>query len=166
MQRQGEDGISLIEVMVATGILIVALVSLAQLLTTAIRDNLTARHATYATILAGQKIEELRALAWSADGEGFALSDPALSRSPSGALTSNTAGFVDYLDQFGHLVAGGGNPPEDAVYTRRWAIEPSPDNPDDTIVIQVVVTRNPLRAQVGRQPDEAHLVTVRTRRVR
>src|SRR5687768_2776638 len=166
MQRYREDGTSLIEVMVATGILVVALVSLAQLLTTAIRDNLTARNATYATILAGQKIEELRALAWSADGEGFALSDPALSRSPSGTLTTNTAGFVDYLDQFGHLLGDGTDPPEGAVYTRRWAIEPSPDNPADTLVIQVVVTRTALRSNVGRQPDEARLVTAKTRRAR
>ena len=55
------DGFSLVEVMVATGLLVTAVVTLAHVYTVATQANLASRHATYATILAAQKIEEFRA---------------------------------------------------------------------------------------------------------
>ena len=58
-----ERGFSLVEVLIASTILIAGLVSLAQLFTVATASNISARHTTYATALAAQKIEELRAAA-------------------------------------------------------------------------------------------------------
>ena len=57
-----ERGFSLVEVLVASTILIVGLVALAQLFIVATASNISSRHVTYATVLAAQKLEELRSL--------------------------------------------------------------------------------------------------------
>jgi Tfp pilus assembly protein PilV len=70
MQRQSvcpEAGFSLVEVLVAAGILATALVSIAALFPRAVEVNLAARTRVHATILAVQKIEELRASVSSSD---------------------------------------------------------------------------------------------------
>ena len=61
-----QRGFSLIEVLMATTILAIGVVSLAQLFTLAVGSNLAATHRTRAAMLAAQKIEELRALDWGA----------------------------------------------------------------------------------------------------
>lgn len=147
-----ERGFSLLEALIATGILAVSLVSLADLFGLAIRSNIAARSTTTATVLAQQKLEELRALAWTG-----------LSQSPANALQENTPGFVDHVDQFGEIRGGGADPSSDAIYTRRWAIEPLPSTPD-TLVIQVRVMRTAVRAAADRTPEEARLTTARTRK--
>jgi hypothetical protein len=181
---RGEGGFSLAEVMVATGLLAASLVTLAQLFGLATRSNIAARNTTYASVLAQQKVEELRALMWGFDTQGLPISDTTtntaanpeqpnggtgLSPSPSSALRENTAGWVDYVDQFGNKIGGGATPPQDAVYTRRWSIEPLPTNPNNTLIIQVLVTRNRNRGAadegaVARLPEEARLITVKTRK--
>lgn len=170
--------------MVATGLLAASLVALAQLFGLATRSNIAARSTTYAAVLAQQKVEELRALTWGFDMQGLPVSDTTtntavspeqtnggtgLSPSPSSALRENTAGWVDYVDQFGNKLGGGANPPKDALYTRRWSIEPLPTNPNNTLIIQVLVTRNFSRGaanegSVARLPEEARLITVKTRK--
>ena len=64
--QPGEQGCSLIEALIATTILAVGVASLAQLFTLAVASNISATHQTHATILAAQKLEELRALGWEA----------------------------------------------------------------------------------------------------
>jgi prepilin-type N-terminal cleavage/methylation domain-containing protein len=157
-------GFTLIEVMVATAILLVALVSLAPLFVTAVRDNLTARTATDTVVLAAQKLEELRGLTWGFDAQGLAVSDPALNASPSDSLESNSAGFVDYVDRFGRRLEGGAAAPADALYVRRWAITPMPQDPSNTIVIQVLVTWVGRGNGARRAADRARITTVRTRK--
>src|SRR4051794_26235367 len=76
-------GFSLIEAVVATTVLSVAVVSLAELLSTATRVNATSRQATRAVILAEQKLEQLRALAWYVEDGGVVVSD----------VSSNLAAF-------------------------------------------------------------------------
>ena len=66
-RRATERGFSLVEVLVASTILIVGLVSLAQLLAVAIASNISSGHTTYAAVLAAQKIEELRHVAWASE---------------------------------------------------------------------------------------------------
>ena len=64
--------------------------------------------------------------------------------SPPGTLTSNVDGYVDYLDGGGRWVGRGGSSPATAVYIRRWAVRPLASDPDDLIVLEVVVgTRGP-----------------------
>jgi type II secretory pathway pseudopilin PulG len=172
------------EVMVATGIMAISLVSLAQLFAVATRTNIEARSTTYAAVLAQQKAEELRGLTWGYDLQGLPITDTTsdtavspeqpnggtgLSPSPARALNENTPGFVDYVNQFGKKLGGGATPPADAIYTRRWSIQPLPTNPNNTLIIQVLVTRNKDRGAadegaVNRLPEEARLVTVKTRK--
>jgi type II secretory pathway pseudopilin PulG len=182
---RGEGGFSLAETMVAVGLMATALVTLAQLFGISTRSNLASRNTTYAALLAEQKLEELRALTWGFDADGLPASDtttntavnpetPAggtgLEPSPPTALQENTAGYVDYVDPYGIKVGTGGtSPPGNAAYTRRWSITPLPTNPNNTLIIQVLVTRDQDRGQadegnVARAPEEARVVTVKTRK--
>jgi len=127
-------------------------------------------------------MEQLRGLTWGFDVSGFPIGDTAtdtaasvetpaggtgLMPSPPDTLMSNTSGWVDYVDQFGAALGGGTEVPAGAVYLRRWAIEPLPSNPSDTIVIRVFV-RPAGRLEVvpsrAHQPDEAGLIGIRTRK--
>jgi hypothetical protein len=137
--------------------------------------------------MAEQKLEQLRGLTWGFDleGQGLPLSDTTtnlsvfppthdgsgLNPSPVDALEQNTAGFVDFIDGNGAWVGTGSTPPGSAVYIRRWSIQPLPTNPNNTLVIQVLVTPVASEAaRVGstftrtRMAGDALLVTVRTRK--
>ena len=179
-----ESGFTLAEVLVASALLAISLVALAELFAVAAQSNATARAGTFTTILATQKIEQLRGLMWGFDSLGLPISDtttdtavspeaPAggtgLAPSPSNALRDNTNGYVDYLDVNGVQLGGGTVAPAGTAYIRRWTIEPLPADPNNTLVIQVLVTRRRNRGvadlgSVARMPEEARLVTVKTRK--
>ena len=147
-RRVGSDGFSLVEVLVATGLLMTAIVSLAQLFVLATRANVAAGEMTEATVFAAQKIEELRAAPF-----------PSVLGSPS----------VDYLDSRGErLGAAAGR----RAYVRRWWIE---SRRASTVALTVVVSRYRLGDRdmfdSGDPPGERALpqeivrvVTLRTRR--
>jgi hypothetical protein len=177
-----ERGFSLLEAAIASGLLASALVTLAQLLGLAVHSNLESRTVTYATVLAGQKLEELRALTFGFDLQNSPMSDTSsdtaadppranggtgLSRSPSTSLRENVAGFVDYLDRSGNKLGGGARPPSGTVYVRRWSIQPLPADPDNALIIQVLVTRTPGSPPADDRDQvrivDAHLTTVRAR---
>ena len=128
----GDRGFSLIAVLVAMSILAVALVAVAELFGTAASSNIRSRDVTAATILAQQKVVELRP---APAGEG-----------------------VDDIDQFGRPVTGDGEPPPGAIYTRRWIVEASPGTVTG-LVIDVRVSRATSANAAGRAPDGARLVT-------
>jgi prepilin-type N-terminal cleavage/methylation domain-containing protein len=182
-----DRGFSLLEVLFATTVLTVALAGLAHLFAVATRANSSARATTYAAILAQQKMEQLRNLTYAFDSLGVPRTDfdtdismvpelpnggTGLQPSPAGALGANTVGYVDYLDANGRSLGGlQTKPPPGAVYIRRWSVEPLPINPNNTIVLQVLVTRARNRGVadsdigvVTRLPDEARIVTVKTRK--
>ena len=189
-----ESGFSLVEVLAATVILTVALMSLAQLFAISTRANFTARTNSFAALLAQQKMEQLRGLTWGFDILNLPVSDlttdtstgagvngcptpgaggggTGLSPSPWGSLQQNTAGWVDYLDQNGCLLGGGAAIPNGAIYIRRWSVEPLPTNPNNTLILQVLVTRNRNRGDadsdnVARQNEEARLMSVKTRKTK
>ena len=178
-------GFSLIEVMVATGLLTTALVALAQLLAMSVTANTAAKNTTFATVLAEQKLEQLRALTWGFDENGLPLSDSTtdtavdpedpnsgtgLSPSPAAALQEDTPGYVDYVDRWGKIVGkDADDAPDGAIYFRRWSVEPLPTNPNNTLIIQVLV--GPIRPRgandegaVARMSEEARVITVKTRK--
>ena len=177
-------GFSLVEVLIATMLLATALVMLAQLFVLSTQSNIGARNTTFTAVLAQQKLEELRALTWGFDTQGLPISDtstntavspetPAggtgLAPSPAGTLGANTNGYVDYIGQFGDKLGGGAAPPANTVFVRRWSVEPLPSNPNNTLVLQVLVFRNRERGAANDGagmllPDEARLVTVKTRK--
>jgi len=182
---RNDSGFSLVEVMIATGLLASALVALAQLFAVATQSNKIAKSGTFTEILAEQKMEQLRALAWGFDPLGLPVSDTStdtatspekltggkgLSPSPNNTLQANTDGYVDYLDPRGNVLGDGGTViPDGTAFIRRWYVEPLPTNPNNTLILQVLVTRNRDRgtADVGsvrRLPEEARLITVKTRK--
>jgi prepilin-type N-terminal cleavage/methylation domain-containing protein len=180
-------GFSLVEVLVSMSLLTAMSIGVAQLFAMSARANLTARGLTSTTAMAEQKMEQLRSLTWgfANDGTGLPVSDttsnlsvmPAtpsgsgLNPSPSNALTENVTGFCDFLDAGGTWVGTGTTPPGSAVYVRRWAIVPLPTNPNNTLILQVLVT--PLVNEAGRtqtmgprirMPGDSLLVSVKTRK--
>jgi prepilin-type N-terminal cleavage/methylation domain-containing protein len=188
-----DAGFSLIEVLAAMVILSVALVSLAQLFAVSTKSNFSSRSNTYAALLAQQKIEQLRGLTWGFDILGLPVSDfasdtsaseaisgcPAsaggsptgLSPSPWGTLQQNAAGWVDYIDENGCILGGGAAAPARTKFTRRWSVEPLPNNPNNTLILQVLVTRRTERGaanagSVARMNDEARLMSVKTRKTK
>jgi len=183
--RSRERGFSLLETLVAASILTVTLAGLAQLLAVSMRANASARTTTYAALLAQQKMEQLRGLTWGFDLVGLPVADTStnvaaasaaapggkgLAPSPPGSLGTNTDGYCDFVDRFGRVIDGGTTPPRGTVYVRRWSIEPLPANPANALVLQVLVSRAGGRASPDtgpagvRVPDEARLVSVRTRK--
>ena len=181
-----ERGFSLVETLVATLLLAVSLVSLAQLFGAATRSNLDAKTTTLVTMAAQQKMEQLRSLAWSRDRDGNEVSDfvsdtaqdpPAsaggtgLSTSPGNSLSVSVAGWVDYVDAAGRILGGGTEPPDGTLYVRRWSVEPLPASPAESLVLQVFAFRVDGRGEtlpdgepVARFPEEARLTTVKTRK--
>ena len=181
----GERGFSLLEVLFATTMLVVGVAGLAQLFALSTRTNTSARATTFASVLAQQKMEQLRGLTWGFDTLGLPLTDTStniaaavesptggtgLTPSPTGTLGSNTNGYVDYLDATGKSLGSGSNAPKGTVFVRRWSIEPLPTNPNNTLVLQVLVFRNGNRPTadntvgVKRLPDEARIISVKTRK--
>jgi hypothetical protein len=174
----------LIETIVAAAVLSTAVVSLAQLFAVAVQRTASARETTYASVLAAQKLEELRSLAWGFDENGLPITDltsdlaadpvaptggTGLAPAPLSALQENTSGYVDYVDVAGRKLGGGRVPPPNGVYIRRWRVQPLAADPANAVLLQVLVTRNRNRGSaddgaVGRLPDEARLVLLRTRR--
>ena len=181
-------GFSLVEVVISMGLLTVVSLGVAQLFAVATRANQVAKGQTSTTALAEQKMEQLRGLTWGfdVDGEGLPVSDTSsnlsvyppkpngsgLNPSPSDSLESNQTNFVDYLDAHGQYVGTGTSIPAEAVFVRRWSIQPLPTNPNNTLILQVLVTpvvnERLRRASAGstlrRLPGDAMLVSVKTRK--
>ena len=139
-------------------------------------------------MLAQQKMEQLRGLTWGFDthrpaavryDERHSPSCPScrggtgLTPSPrvarSAALSTATC---DYLDARGNRSAAARIRRPARSYIRRWSIEPLPTNPNNTLILQVLVTRSRSRgvadteeADAGpRLPDEARIISVKTRK--
>ena len=146
--KSSERGFSLIETMIAIGLLTTISLSVAQLFAVAAKRNLDACAQTSTAILAVQKMEQLRELTWGFDNTalGLPLSDTTtdlsidppsaggscLSPSPQGTLDGNTPGYVDYIDVYGDWVGTGASPPPNTTFIRRWSVEPLPTNPNNT----------------------------------
>jgi prepilin-type N-terminal cleavage/methylation domain-containing protein len=180
-----DDGFSLLETLIAIGIMATALVALGQMAALSLANNTSARTGTYAAVLAEQKMEQLRGLMWGYDALALPLSDAStntalptesptggtgLTPSPANALTTNVAGYVDYVDRSGNILGGGETPPANTVYVRRWSIEPLASNPGNTLILQVLVSKQFDRGASDRAGstlwlrDQARLTTVKTRK--
>jgi type II secretory pathway pseudopilin PulG len=183
--HNSESGFSLVETMISTMILATALVALAQLFAVSGKSNSGAKNSTFAMVLAQQKMEQLRGLTWGYDNIGLPISDTqtnttvspetptggrGLTPSQGNTLKTSTDGYVDFLDAHGNLLGGGTQPPVGTTYIRRWLIEPLPTNPNNTLIIQVLVTRRMNRGAadapdyVERLPEEGRLISVKTRK--
>lgn len=185
--RRSDAGFTLVETMVATMLLATALVTTAQLLVIATRANLQSQRLTFASTLAQEKMEQLRGLAWGFDDMGLPINDfttnlsvdpptnngVGLQPSPDNVLSANVNGYVDYLDRHGNTIGGGPFTLPGTMYVRRWSVEPLPTNPNNTLILQVMVFNIADRqddggnvAVLNRIRDEARLVSVKTRKSR
>jgi prepilin-type N-terminal cleavage/methylation domain-containing protein len=112
-----DSGFTLVEVLVATTMVAVAVGGLGYLWTAAAGVNRSARRSTLAALFAVEKMEQLRALPFE---------DRALAASPADALRNDADGYFD-------VPAEG--------YRRRWHIAPLPSYPANALVVHVMVWR-------------------------
>lgn len=181
----GTRGFTLVEVMVAVVLLMIVALGAAQLFAIATTANFRAKSQTSTTILAIQKMEQLRGLTWGFDADGLPMSDTTtdltrpgptgggngLNPSPADSLTRNAPGYFDFLDIHGAWIdPSDGDSLDRMVYTRRWSIQPLPTNPNNTLVFQVRVIP---RLEVGgadatgaRALQEAGYFSLKTRKSR
>jgi prepilin-type N-terminal cleavage/methylation domain-containing protein len=134
MQR----GFSLVETIVATSLVAVALVTLAQFVGAGVQRGTAARARSATTLMAEQKMEQIRALPWAA----IAVMPP---------------NATDFLDAAGNERCDGASAPcGDAVYVRKWsATQASFSN--GVLIIEVDV------GLVGKGHGSTMLVTARAR---
>ena len=150
-------GFTLVETLVAISITGVALTALAQLFIMATEANADARRTTFASILATEKIEQLRSLGGDLAQQGNA------------SLSADIAGACDFLDEYGRSLGTGSSPLPGTVYIRRWSVEPLPSD-SDTFILQAAVFPRLWRGAVDPAASDAHpfggaqIVTVKTRR--
>ena len=111
-----------------------ALITLAYLMGTSVATGAMAKHLTFTTVFAAQKMEQL-------------LIEQTLEVSTD---------RVEYLASTGAAVCNGIPECADMVYERRWSIAPMPGNPD-AVLISVSVTHR------HGAPRGARLVSVRAR---
>jgi Tfp pilus assembly protein PilV len=154
-------GFALIEVLVATALVMVGVVSLAQAFVVSARANRLANTASMTVLLAHDKMEQLRTDANS------------LVSSPADALAANRDGYFEGLDARGRSVGGGTSTTvaTGSVYLRRWSVEPLSSDAGSALVLQVLVIPWGERAsaQSGRNttrvPGETHFISLRPRKV-
>jgi prepilin-type N-terminal cleavage/methylation domain-containing protein len=134
MQR----GFSLVETIVATSLLAVALVTLAQFVGAAVRSGAVARARAATTLMAEQKMEQIRALPWA-------------------AIATMPPDVTDYLDGSGdERCPGAVTPCGEAMYVRRWSATPAP------FATGVLIIHVDVRL-VGKGHGSTTLVTARAR---
>jgi prepilin-type N-terminal cleavage/methylation domain-containing protein len=133
-----QRGFSLIETIIATSLLAIALVALAQFVTASTHTGAVARARAATTLIAEQKMEQLRALPWM-------------------TLASTADPVVDYLDASGRQQCPeAAMPCGEAVYSRRWSVARAAFT-TGVLVIQVDVEL------VGQGHGRSTLVTARGR---
>ena len=134
MQR----GFTLVETLIATSLLAVALVTLAQLVGAAVQSGAAARARSLAGVMAEQKMEQLRALPW--------------------ITIAGTPASIDFLDSSGReRCPGASDPCGDAVYVRRTSAAAAAFSAG-ILLVEVDVR------QVGKGHGSATLVTARSRK--
>jgi type II secretory pathway pseudopilin PulG len=156
LTRDGR-GFSLVETLVAAGILVTTLASLAQLVAWSVTQTREAGGRSRAMSAAQDKLEKLRALPFTLDLDGTPVTDSALATSPSGALDVNTSGNFEYIDGTGRIVLG-----SDALVVRRWGVEPIDSGTPDAIAITVCVFRL-AATNTGRKGADVCVSTARVR---
>lgn len=149
-------GFTLLETLVATGILVTALAGVAQLFILGTHLTRQANASGAALVAAQGKLEVLGGLSFNYAADGSAITDPSLEASPASSLDEDADGFVDWLNTSGEA----SDSPDEAVFARRWRVSSIGDQPD-SIAVEVCVFRMP--ANIDARGADACLSTIRTR---
>ena len=173
-----DRGFTLMEVLVALGILCVAALGGIQLVAVATEMMARARVQATAASLAAARLEQLRGLRFEFDPAGLRLTDastnlgadppvpggPGLSASGPASLDGNVSGYVDFLDRNGVWVGEGATAPPRTAFLRRWSVE-NVDSSGDLLVLQVLVrpVASGTASGSARVANEVRLVTLRAR---
>jgi len=140
-----DSGSSLVEALIAVLVLTTGVLAMVRVCSMSIASNTEARRRTVATMLAQQKLEQLRTL------------DSLAAAATGGSLVQDDPGFVDHIDASGAIVSAA-----PSVYTRRWSIEPLSSGSPDSLVLQVrVLTRGTIDPNT--LVSRSHVATVRTK---
>jgi prepilin-type N-terminal cleavage/methylation domain-containing protein len=115
---RNDCGFTLLETLIATGLLVVIALGSAQLFTIAIARNLSAREQLAMSLLASTKVDDLAA----------AAAEGTIELSPSDSLDRVTAGWTDVSVHAGRT------------YVRRWRVSQVPGYADDLVALAVRVT--------------------------
>lgn len=110
-RRERRVSFSLVETLIANGIVIAVVLGVAQLFAVTTEANKRAALQTWMAICATQKVEELR------------------------TIEAASAGGVEHLDAQGSPVPAAG-----AVYQRRWSVVPHHSDPARLLLLEVIVT--------------------------
>lgn len=174
-----DQGFTVVEVLVAMAVLVIVVTSVASAALGASVAAERARQHTLATLLAAERLEQLRSLAWglgaaaapapTSDVTTDLASVPAtaggggLGPSPVASLSVDSPGYVDYLDASGRWVGAGPAAPADAAFTRRWRISVL-TGAHDCVVLEVIVSRLTARTGGALRQDDVRLLTVKARK--
>lgn len=133
-----QRGFSLVETLIATTLLAIALVALAQFVSAAAASGTVARVRAVSTNIATQKLEEIRALPWS-------------------SVSAMPANSIEYLDAGGRRSCGdAATPCGEATYVRRWSATPAPFS-SGVLIIEITA------GAIGKAHGSTTLVTARAR---
>ena len=136
------DGFTLLETVVATGVLVTALAGIAQLVALSVRSTRDAGSQAAALVVAQDKIERLRSLQYGYGPLGEPLTDPGIVHTAAQSLEQDTAGAVDFVTDQGEVVDVNATP-HGAIFTRRWRVTPVDNFVPDAIAVEVCVFRWP-----------------------
>jgi hypothetical protein len=180
-------GTTLIEAIVALGLVLVLLTTMAALMALG-REVMTAtRGEAVALALARARLEQLEGLAFSTYGldaggtveitdlvTDLSAPEPAIGgrgvdTSPPDALVEPRPGYVDYLDANGTWVGADESAAGRATYTRRWRVRRIGGGPTEVVTFEVLVAPLSIARRVSgpnvlRQRGVVLLVGVRSRR--
>ena len=151
-------GFTLLETLIATGILVTALAGVAQLFVLSSHLTRQANIAGAALVAAQEKLEVLSGLTFEYDAAGSPITDASIDVSPASSLDENAGAWVDWIDASGKSRAT----PDSAVFVRRWRVASIAADPPDAVTIEVCVFRMPAEHADALAAD-ACLSTVRTR---
>ena len=144
-ERRGEAGISLLETMIALGILMIIslgilTMAMVSITTTENQGHLAARTTEYAQ----DKMEQLLGLSFTDGNSGpgtgtdttsidttnntYTLGTGGNGLYAGGSVTTASNGYVDYLDASGNPLGGGATKPNNTFYIRMWQITDTTSN--------------------------------------
>jgi hypothetical protein len=158
-------GSSLLEAVVAAGLLATVLTAILPLVTASVAGTAASRGDLMAAHLARQRLAHLQALTHVRTPAGvlvdqmsrldeaspFGVGGPGLTASGLGPLQASAPLWVDWLDAHGAWQGGGAVPPARARYRRRWAILATGQDTCVRLWVEVV----PLGPSVGHRTSLA-----------